>query len=131
MSGATHDAAAMHRRVLLAERDAARRERTLQQLRAELAAAKLALQQSELEVAECLRQIGRLERQLTDLFGSLSWRLGAPVRRAAGTLNRLRAAIGLTAARPLPGPAPPMVAAATAAVLGVREQAILQRLRRG
>ncbi len=131
MSSVEDAATAFHRRVLLAERDAARRERTLSQVRAELAATKLKLQESELETAECLRQIGRLDDQLTDLFGSLSWRVSAPVRRAVAAVNRVRTSLGLPAARPLPGPALPKLAApAPPPVLGVRETAILQRLQR-
>ena len=119
------------RRVLLAERDAARRERVLQEVRLELAATKLALQESELEVAEYLRQIGRLEDQFAAVFESLSWRLGAPVRRAAAVVNRLRGALGMPVPKPLPSPPPPKDAVSEPpTVPSLRERAILQRLQR-
>ncbi len=119
------------RRVLLAERDAARRERVLQEVRLDLAATKLALQGSELEVAEYLRQIGRLEDQFTAVFESLSWRLSAPVRRVATVVNRLRRSLGMPAPAPLPSPPPPKpVETAPPAPPSLRERMMLQRLQR-
>ncbi len=119
------------RRVLLAERDAARRERVLQEVRLDLAATRLALQESELEVAEYLRQIGRLEDQFAAVFGSLSWRLSAPVRRVAAIVNRLRGSLGMPVTAPLPNPPPPKpVGTAPPAPPSLRERMMLQRLQR-
>ena len=118
------------RRILLAERDAARRDRTVAELQADLARITLKLQLSELEVAEAQRQIGRLEDQLGLLFSSVSWRWGAPLRRIAGVAGRLRAALGGPPPTVLPAPAPPKQAEEAPAPLSLREQAILSRLHR-
>ena len=119
------------RRVLLAERDAARRERIVAELRADLAKMERKLQASELEAAEYLRQIGRLEDQLRLLFNSPSWRWTAPLRRATDIVGRLRASLGGPPPVSLPSPAPPKdVEDVPAAPLSLRERAILQRLQR-
>lgn len=131
MNAQPDDVAARHRRVLLAERDAARSARAVLDLRADLARLHLTLQERELEVAEYLRQIGRLEDQLAALFNSLSWRASAPLRRAVAAVGRLRLAVGGAPVAPLPGP-PPARPPATAArpPLGLREDALLLRLQR-
>ena len=122
---------AVDRRVLLAERDAARRERTLKAARADLAKAELKLLHSELEAAEYLRQIGRLEATLALLYESASWRWSAPVRRVSNLLERLRAAMGGPPPTVLPGPAPPEEPRdEPPEAVSLRERAILQRLQR-
>ena len=128
---ARHPQDAVSRQMQLAERDAARKDRLLQELRDELAATEYKLVHSRLESAEYLRQIGRLEDRLTLLFNSASWRLAAPVRRAAHLMGRLRAFMGGPPPKVLPGPAPPAEPEPEPPVtLSLREQAILQRLQR-
>ena len=125
------DTEVLDRRVLLAERDAARRERMLKALQADLAKVELKLLHTELEAAEYLRQIGRLEDRLSGLFESPSWRWSAPVRWLVNMLERSHAAMGGPPPTVMPGPAPPVPPVEPPpAVLSLREQAILHRLQR-
>ncbi len=125
------DSEVLDRRVLLAERDAARRERTLKDLQADFAKIELRLLHSELEAAEYLRQIGRLEDRLTLLYQSPSWTWSAPLRWATNMVERARAAMGGPSPTVLPGPAPPAgPVEEPPAVLSLRERAILHRLQR-
>lgn len=128
---AATDTQILDRRVLLAERDAARRERTLKELQAEHAKVKLRLVHSELESAEYLRQIGRLQDRLTLLYASPSWRWSAPVRWIIERTERLHAAMGGPPPTVMPGPAPPEEPVEPpGVVLSLRERAILHRLQR-
>ena len=131
MTTVTADIQVLDRRVLLAERDAARRERTLKALQAEHAKVKLELTHAELEAAEYLLQIGRLEERLALLYASPSWRWSAPLRWIIVRTQRLHAAMGGPPPAVMPGPAPPAELVEPPRVtLSLRERAILRRLQR-
>lgn len=76
-----HDRVIDECNVLTAERDALAAERN------DLRASYSALQQ---EGAECKRELGRLEKSLTELLSSHSWRVTAPLRACSRAVHRIR-----------------------------------------
>jgi hypothetical protein len=122
--------AEIDRRVLLAERDAARRERLVRDLREEIAALELKLKRAELKNKEHRHDLAQLETHLRRLYETPSWRWSAPLRRATNLWQRFAAALGGPPPDRPDGP-PPVKTEEPAPdmPLSIREQAIFRRLR--
>lgn len=88
-------ASAAQRGMLLAEREVSRAERRAEQALAVAERARrerdLTLSRAEQEVAAAAAHTAHLEGLLTRTYQSTSWRLSRPVRKLAGTVQRVRA----------------------------------------
>jgi hypothetical protein len=115
------------RRVLQAERDAARAERRLLLAQQETADALRLVAELRAELADQAQRVVLLREQIETIYASASWRISRPVRVMSGLAQRLRA--GMSGEAPQAEPVTETAAPAeTNDTLGARERAILRRL---